>query len=195
MSNRKWANVVAVGAPVCVLVMLLGGGGSASGQRILGPAPSDCGKKTVLVNLQAMIVGGVAVNRPIAEVRRDLGPLRNRHVTEQLEGQPSTAWDLEFCGHRARRHWNGLSWTDHAFRTIEGLGVGSQLSAFDSKYGPGEFFESESTGFRYQLQNGALFSIEVDDQCYKDSIAGLSVRGSRCVVSRVFIVLQPDYSP
>jgi hypothetical protein len=192
LAKRTMFNGVAMDKPAALVVfLLLGVDLQPSAQRDPTPSPSDCGRHTVVVNLQAMTIGGVLIDRPIAEVQRDVGSRQIRQVTELLEGNPSTAWDIEFCGHRARRHWNGISWTDGAFRTIEGLGVGSRLSAFDAKYGPGEFFESESAGFQYGHPSGTVINVEVNDQCYKDQVHGFSVRGNRCVVTSVFIVLRP----
>jgi len=105
---------------------------------------------------------------------------------EQLEGTRQPSWLLEFCGHQAIRHWNGLSWTDPAFKTADGLRVGETLEAF-SRWAPGQPFESESVGVRY-TRDGSTVIAEVPSRCYTRVDKQLRV-DQTCRVTRLFLSL------
>jgi hypothetical protein len=155
-------------------------------------ATRDC--PTVIVDLDAKTVNGVNVDRPIAELRRAIGASRITAVVEALEGRSTKAWNIDFCGHASRRHWNGLSWTDPALRTADGLGVGAPLRVFDARYGEGTPFESESTGVRYRGRSGnSDFTLQVSPTCYQRRENRLMVdRG--CTATSIFLPLAPELS-
>jgi len=69
------------------------------------------------------------------------------------------------CGHRMRRHCSGISWKDRAFRTVEGLGVGSPLYVFDRQYGRDNVTPDE--GYKVQYVVGeTVVNVFVNPACY-----------------------------
>lgn len=78
------------------------------------------------------------------------------------------AYAVRICGHVMERSQLGVSWTDPAYRSPEGLGVGSTLSAFDSVFGLGKISADHGLQVRYDLERYKLY-VEVDESgsdCY-----------------------------
>jgi hypothetical protein len=115
-----------------------------------------CGK-TLAVDLATRTVAG----QPIAQFPRT-------HTTEIREGDPVDVLHINVCGHDAQissDDWTGfyfdlgqgprpgdMGWTDPVFR-VNGVGVGSTVRAFDNRFGRGEYFPDEASGFIYRLPN------------------------------------------
>jgi len=174
LDRRTVVGILAVATIACTSA-------AQSDQAVVSPRTCEI----VPVDLESRRVGGMSVDVPIASLRSD----RVRVVSqgeEQLEGSRQPSWLLEFCGHQAIRHWNGLSWTDPAFKTADGLRVGETLEAF-SRWAPGEPFESESVGVRYK-RDGSTVIAEVPSRCYTRVDKQLRVDQS-CRVTRLFLSL------
>jgi hypothetical protein len=178
---------VAFGAISAALVMTSVVAQSQTKSRSKDPCDGQ-----IIVSLSSALIGGINLTRPIGEIERQIGRSRISPQLESREGRASRAWDLDFCGHVVRRHWNGLSWTDARFRTATGLGVGSTLSEFDRQFGVVQPYESESTGVRYPIAGGnRVFSVSVTPACYGRSARALTVDRS-CAVTSMFV---PTESP
>src|SRR5437773_2033796 len=100
---------------------------------IVEARPVDYHGKSNIVHVRS-----VRMNQAIEAVKREVGAANVIEGIAQAEGETSTMYTIKLCGHEVRRTWNGVSWSDPAFRTPEGLGVGSPLAAFDTAYGRGE---------------------------------------------------------
>ena len=100
-----------------------------------------------------------------------------------------TAYTLRICGHNVEWYDSGVSWTDKAYRTQEGLGVGSTLSAFDSTIGLGKISADHGLQVRYELERYNLY-VEVGD-CY--TIAPQSTVDRSCRVDGM--ALEEGYRP
>lgn len=122
-------------------------------------------------------------------LRRTRHP-RVRGDTAYPEGHASTAYDVEFCGHSVRRHWNAVSWTDSVFRTPEGLGVGSRIQDFDREYGEGEGMWGEGPAVRYSTPGAkGHFFLDAGGQCFAPQ-PGKIVIDRSCRVTKIsFIIL------
>jgi hypothetical protein len=171
----------------------------------------DCGA-TVLVDVNARTIGGIWMNQSIEDLKREIGAAnvmadleqRNDSATqaadsEEVEGEgaPQPGYTIKLCGHNIRRSGNGISWTDPAFRTAEGLGVGSTLAAFDTVNGLGEASVEEGSFVRYWPLNGiGHFFVDVSDGCYRFKDEGGLVRhvdvDRSCRATKIsMIVFQP----
>ena len=130
-----------------------------------------CGA-VVRVDLNARTIAGIWMNQPIEDIKREVGAANvTAHPIEVEGGETDTSYVIMLCGHEIHRTWNGASWTDPAFRTAEGLGVGSPLAAFDSVHGVGEAIGEEGNSVRYwPIEGTGHFFVDVDDGCY--SITG-----------------------
>jgi hypothetical protein len=73
-------------------------------------------------------------------------------------------YTLRICGHKLEWYDYGVAWSDSAYRTEEGLGVGSTLSALDSILGLGKISADHGLQVRYELDRYNLY-VEVGD-CY-----------------------------
>lgn len=71
-------------------------------------------------------------------------------------------YTLRICGHNIEWYDYGASWSDSAYRSQEGLGVGSTLSAFDSAFGIGKISADHGLQVRYELDRYNLY-VEVGD--------------------------------
>lgn len=125
-----------------------------------------CGD-TLRVDLDARTIAGIWMNQSLEAVKREVGAANVTVQTGSAEGHPVQMYTIKLCGHDVRRGWNGVSWSDPAFRTPEGLGVGSPLAAFDTAYGRGEAIGEEGNSVRYWPINGVgHFFVYVAPACY-----------------------------
>ena len=114
--------------------------------------------EVLLVDMAAGTVEGVDLRQPGLELKKRLGS-RVRKTTEALEGEPSDLWVVSFGKHKVHRHWNGFSFTDPAFRTKEGVGVGSTVADFDKAYGQSSFSEEEGCHWIFE-DKAVIFALE-----------------------------------
>jgi len=139
--------------------------------RPAGATASPVCGSSLRVDLDARTIAGIWMNQTMDAVKGEVGAANVTADTVYAEGEPSLAYTIKLCGHRVRRTWNGVSWSDPAFRTPEGLGVGSPLAAFDTAYGKGQPIGEEGNSVRYWPVNGVgHFFVDVPDGCY--GIAG-----------------------
>jgi hypothetical protein len=141
----------------------------------------------LVANFQTKTIAGVRFDRPLTEVMRAVGAGNVKRVVEVLENDSTAAWDINLCGHSMRRHWNGLSWSDTVFRTSDGLGVGSLLTALDKRFGRGHFYQSESEGVLYPG-----FDVDFDGRCYDTLKRNAAMRGPTCLVTGMWLFLSPE---
>jgi hypothetical protein len=119
---------------------------------------SAFGSEQILVDMTAGTVGGIDLGLSGPELKKKLGS-RVKKTTELLEGEPSEVWVISFGKYKIHKHWNGFSFTDVAFRTKEGVGVGSTVADFDRTYGESAFSEEE--GCHWIFENKAvIFALE-----------------------------------
>jgi len=118
----------------------------------------------LVVDMAAGTVGGVNLRQTGPELKKTLGS-RVKRTTEELEGEPSNLWVISFGKHEVHRHWNGFSFTDPAFRTKEGVGVGSTVVDFDKTYGQSSFSEEE--GCHWIFEN-KTFTFALESGCARD---------------------------
>ena len=116
------------------------------------------GSEHILVDMAAGSVDGVDLRQSGPELKNRLG-VRVRKTTELLEGQPSDMWVVAFGKHKIHKHWNGFSFTDAAFRTKEGVGVGSTVADFDRAYGLSSFSEEEGCHWIFENKT-IIFALE-----------------------------------
>ena len=150
---------------------------------------APCGR-SVPVDLRARTVAGMSLDMAPERLIQLLGAARVRGDTAYPEGHASAVYDVEFCGHIVRRHWNSVSWTDSTFRTREGLGVGSRIEDFDREYGKGEGTWGEGPSVRYSPPGmTAHFFLDAGGQCFAPQ-PGKIVIDRACRVTRIsFIIL------
>jgi hypothetical protein len=162
-----------------------------------GPPPGAtaapvCGEM-LRVDLDAKTIAGIWMDQPIDSVKREVGAVNVTADTAYAEGEPVLVYTIKLCGHQVRWGWNGASWRDPAFRTPEGLGVGSTLAAFDTVYGKGEAIAEEGESVRYwPPKSFGYFFLDVPDRCssgYRP--AGRPTVDRTCRVSGMsFIIFQ-----
>lgn len=153
------------------------------------PVPEqDCSVLTV--NIADRTVAGTLVDMKVDALEATIGSNRVTKTSESLEGEPSPVAVLDFCGHELRRHWNGLSWTDPAFRTGEDLGVGMALAAFDSTYGVGMPTWSEAGVVVAYPVGEREFFLEIDQSCVAETDAfPPEVKSRECSATAIWIPL------
>ena len=114
--------------------------------------------EVLLVDMAAGSIDGVDLRQSGPELKNRLG-VRVRKTTELLEGQPSDMWVVAFGKHKIHKHWNGFSFIDAAFRTKEGVGVGSTVADFDRAYGLSSFSEEEGCHWIFENKT-IIFALE-----------------------------------
>jgi len=125
-----------------------------------------CGD-TVRVDLNAITIAGIWMNQSIEPVTREVGAANVTVQTGSAEGHHTQMYTIKLCGREVRRLPNSVSWSDPAFRTPEGLGIGSPLAAFDTAYGKGDAIGEEGNSVRYSPIDGeGHFFVYVAPACY-----------------------------
>ena len=151
-----------------------------------------CGA-TVRLDLDARTIAGIWMNQSIDSLKREVGAANVVTDTGYPEGQAQEEYLIKLCGHEIRRTWNAVSWTDSAFRTAEGLGVGSTLAAFDTLHGTGEATGEEGNSVRYSPINGiGHFFVDVAGACYSVVNQRLEVNRSCRATGLAMIVFEPQ---
>jgi hypothetical protein len=122
------------------------------------------------VDLRSASVAQLALDTTIAVIRAAIGSANvRRYIVDSEEGRVP-AYSLRICGHIIDRFQEGVSWTDPAYRSLEGLGVGSTLSAFDSAFGTGKISADHGLQVRYELGRYKLYVDvvlnQVGNDCY-----------------------------
>jgi len=136
--------------------------------RPAGATASPVCGGSLRVDLDARTIAGIWMNQNIEAIKREVGAANVIEGTTEAEGETSKMYTIKLCGHEVRRRWNGVAWSDPAFRTAEGLGIGSTLAAFDTAYGKGEPIGEEGNSVRYWPINGVgHFFVDVPDGCYR----------------------------
>ena len=126
-----------------------------AGLMLLLPA---FGSEQILVDMTARTVSGIDLSLSGPELKEKLGS-RVKKATELLEGEPSDLWVILFGEHEIHKHWNGFSFTDVAFRTKEGVGVGATVAEFDKAYGQSAFSEEEGCHWIFE-DKAVIFALE-----------------------------------
>jgi hypothetical protein len=122
---------------------------------------------TIPVDLRAGRIGGVHVDTTVDAVVAALGADHVVRRDRRAEGHQEKAYEVTICGHRIGRLWSGVVIRDTAFRTLEGVGPGSRVAAFDSAYGKPEISMEEGTSLRYSVRSANLnLLVEVPGPCY-----------------------------
>ena len=150
-----------------------------------------CDRSSLTIDIRTGMVGGVALDVRADSLERSLGTERVSRRVEHLEGEASPLFTIDVCGHPLTRHWNGLSWRDPEFKTVEGVGVGRALAAFDTAYGTGKALWSEAgVVVAYRYDDRELFAT-IAPSCVEETESGPPlVRGRDCRVEQVWIPLQ-----
>jgi hypothetical protein len=117
-----------------------------------------------MVDLRTASVAGLPMDTTIGFIRAAIGSGNIRRYTMASEEGPMRVYTLRICGHNIEWYDYGAFWSDSAYRTKEGLGVGSRLSAFDSTLGLGKISADHGLQVRYELDRYNLY-VEVGD-CY-----------------------------
>jgi hypothetical protein len=122
---------------------------------------------TIPVDLRAGRIGGVHVDTTVDAVVAALGADHVVRRDRRAEGHQEKAYEVAICGHRFSRLWSGVLIKDTVFRTLEGVGPGSRVAAFDSAYGKPEISMEEGTSLRYSVRSANLnLLVEVPGPCY-----------------------------
>jgi len=159
--------------------------------RLIARERQDCQAASFLIDIRERTVDGFPVDRPVAALKDLLGEDRVRLTQEDLEGEPSPLALVDFCGHTVKRHWNGLSWTDPAFRTVEGLAVGMPLAAFDSTHGMGSPTWSEAGVIVGYPFGDREFFTEIDQDCVAETdTMPPELKSRECEATSIWIPLQ-----
>lgn len=159
--------------------------------RLIVREKQDCGASSFVIDIRERTVDGIPVDRPLSALTALLGENRVDSTTEDLEGEPSPMALVDFCGHTVERHWNGLSWTDPAFRTTEGLAAGMPIAAFDSTYGMGSPTWSEAGVVVGYPVDGREFYVGIDQDCVAQTDAmPPDLRSRECEAGSIWIPLQ-----
>lgn len=141
------------------------------------------------VDLRSASVAGLALDTTISSIRRAIGSANiRRYMVDSEEGRVP-AYSLRICGHVIDRYQEGVSWTDPAYRSSEGLGVGSTLSAFDSAFGVGKISADHGLQVRYDLDRYQLYVDvvldEVGNDCYTSEPPAPSTVDRGCRVTMI----------
>lgn len=159
----------------------------AAAQRAGVPA-SRC-PDTIVVDFRARTIGGVPMDTTLARVTELLEPNSVTADTLYFEGQAFRVYVLDFCGHKVRRLGTAVSWTDAVFRTLEGLGTGSQVREFDRYYGEGQGTWGEGYLVRYGSPGGRIdVVVNASDNCFAPRDGKVQVNRS-CAVTTVSLGL------
>ena len=152
-----------------VALLLLSGSALASRQETVPQSASATPTNNVLpsgnlilVDLEHATVGGIVMRQDGKTLLAKLGNRVVTKTTEMLEGDPNDMYVVHFGTHEVYRHWNAFSFTDKAFRTSTGLGVGSTVDEFEGLYGEGKLGCEEGCSISFRKSGRANFSILAD---------------------------------
>jgi hypothetical protein len=128
----------------------------AHSQRQGPPVPSlDC-RQPLTLDVATQSVVGVRLDAPDSLLEATLPPHNVRRNIEVYDGDTATTLTLTLCGHVLEVGGNGISTTDPAFVTTEGLRVGLPITRFDQAWGKGQLLSSEADWVMYYFQKVSI---------------------------------------
>ena len=101
-----------------------------------------------LVDLEHATIGSVSPKDSVRQLRAKFGAGNVIRTVGRLEGSPNVTFVVSIAGHKVVQHWNYVSTSDSAFKTKEGVGVGSTVADFARYYG--EALRGEGEGLHCQ---------------------------------------------
>jgi len=120
-----------------------------------------------LVDLEHATIGAVSPKDSVRQLRAKFGAGNVIRTVGRLEGSPNVTFVVSIAGHKVVQHWNYVSTSDSAFKTKEGVGVGSTVADFARYYGEALRGEGEGASFlNFRPSGGAQFQVRVSDQCF-----------------------------
>ena len=198
IAHTDWAGWHALPSPmgqVFHAVWGIAGGPASEGPQAAARPPHAASapvcRDTLLVDLSAHTIAGIWMDQTGEEIKRQLGPGNVIAKVEKAEREDEVAVEVDtirICGHAVQCNGHSVSWSDPAFRTAEGLGVGSTLAAFDTAYGKGGAIAEEGTNVRYFPPNGSShFFLSVPEACYDFSAPHVGVDRT-CRVTNISLI-------
>jgi hypothetical protein len=127
----------------------------AHSQRPAPPVPTlDCVKPLTL-DVATQSVVGIRLDVPDSVLVASLPPRSVRRHVKINGADTVVTFTITLCGHVLELGWNGISTTDPAFITTEGLHVGLPIAQFDA-WGKGQLLWSEAGWMMYFFQKVSI---------------------------------------
>ena len=164
----------------CVAVVCLAGAVTQARAE-----PADHAARFV-IDIKAKTIASVRVTDSAPQLRKRFGASNVVETSEDLEGDPSSIVVISVDNHKLVKHWNHMSTDDPAFKTKEGLGAGSALTAFERAYGPASRGEGEGGWYlNFATGNNSEFQVRVGNACFDER--SRMQRDSKCIVKEILL--------
>jgi hypothetical protein len=145
--------------PIASLLLVTFSGLSPSlaySQRQGPPVASfDC-RHPLALDVARQSVAGIRLDAPDSLLEASLPPRSVQRHVESYDDETVTTLTLTLCGHVLEVGGNGISTTDPAFVTTEGLRVGLPIARFDQAWGKGQLLSSEAGWVMYYFQKVSI---------------------------------------
>jgi hypothetical protein len=141
----------------------------------------------VLVDMEARSIASVHTDTTVKQLQAEFGSANVVEGVETLEGDKSPLVIVTVDGHKVFKHWNHISTQDPAFRTREGLGVGSTVAAFERVFGPAARGEGEGGWYiNFLLGKSTEFQVRVTPACFGND-GHLNDKDPGCIVRELLL--------
>jgi hypothetical protein len=120
-----------------------------------GIASLDCHKPLTL-DVAAPSVAGIRLDAPDSLIEASLPPRNVKRNAGMYGADTVITYTITLCGHVLELGDNGISTTDPAFITTEGLRVGLPIARFDETWGQGQLIWSEAGWMMYYFRKVSI---------------------------------------
>jgi hypothetical protein len=149
----------------------------AHAQRQGSPVPGlDC-RQPLTLDVATQSVVGVRLDASDSLLEASLPPRSVQRNVESYDDETVITLTITLCGHVLQVGGNGISTTDPAFVTTEGLRVGLPIGRFDQAWGKGQLMSSEAGWVMYYFK-------KVSINTGVDGCVAFSQTGAQPTVSR-----------
>jgi hypothetical protein len=147
-------------------------------------SPTDADR--FLIDVEAKSIGSVRLNDSVPLLRKRFGAANVATASEKLEGDSSPIVVVSVDGHKLVKHWNHVSTADPTFKTKDGLGPKSTLTAFEQAYCPASRGEGEG-GWHVSFSVGKSteFQVRVSSERFDEQLN--LKRDSTCTVKEILL--------
>ena len=116
----------------------------------------DC-RQPLTLDVATQSVAGVRLDVPDSVLEASLPPgSHKRNVEVYDDADTAITHTITLCGHTLELGSNGISTSDAAFVTTEGLHVGLPIARFDEAWGKGELMWSEAGWMMYYYRKTSI---------------------------------------